>query len=426
MHRILIVDDEFLGLKTTIDWSANGYVIVGEASNGKEALDMVRRLQPEIVLTDIKMPVMDGIELITEMRKIDKGIKVIILSNHDNFQYAKQAMKLGVSQYILKSEINKETLLSTLESIRQNMVIEKHDDQIHDDKGEEYLKKNLRKGAINSCVPIERIAIAEEEVFCNPPYIMLKYFCDISMMKEEAIEMLLKTIETLMKEEFPNAILHLGIYRVHCYVTAICSVGELGQEMERYFVEKSGHISRRLQYYFAIQLKGGCSQIGDVSHIPRMFQEVEEARQRCFFGDAQFCIYDGKEQERMMRTKRPHVSNTVISQLIHDKNQEGIQEYISKIFSSLKVIKCYAYVEHSFISLLSIAREHVEKLKGMSNCNLINKLEYDSLYSLTSIDDVEKYISDIYETLLITDNLEKDNYSISVKKCIAYIKEHYA
>jgi len=64
MYHILIVDDEFLvrlGLKTTIDWPAHGYHVVGEASNGKEALEMVRSQGPDIVLVDIKMPLLDGI-----------------------------------------------------------------------------------------------------------------------------------------------------------------------------------------------------------------------------------------------------------------------------------------------------------------------------------------------------------------------------
>ncbi|HBR02199.1 MAG TPA: DNA-binding response regulator, partial [Ruminiclostridium sp.] len=63
MKRVLIVDDEFLvrlGLKTTIDWEAHGYKIVGEAANGKEALEIFDRLDPDILLTDIKMPFMDG------------------------------------------------------------------------------------------------------------------------------------------------------------------------------------------------------------------------------------------------------------------------------------------------------------------------------------------------------------------------------
>ena len=64
MYRILIADDEFLvrlGLKTTIDWEAHGYQVVGEASNGQEALEMVDTLKPDIVLADIKMPFLDGL-----------------------------------------------------------------------------------------------------------------------------------------------------------------------------------------------------------------------------------------------------------------------------------------------------------------------------------------------------------------------------
>ena len=105
MYRILIVDDEFLvrlGLKTTIDWKAHGYQVVGEASNGNEALEMVTSLEPDIVLVDIKMPSMDGLEFIKRAKEISRNLSFLILTNYENCQYAKRAVALGVSQYLLK------------------------------------------------------------------------------------------------------------------------------------------------------------------------------------------------------------------------------------------------------------------------------------------------------------------------------------
>ena len=102
MQKVLVVDDEFLvrlGLKTTIDWEAHGYKIVGEASNGKEALEIFDREDPDILLTDIKMPVMDGFKLIEEVRKRKKRIRIVILSHYDDFAFAQKALKFGATQY---------------------------------------------------------------------------------------------------------------------------------------------------------------------------------------------------------------------------------------------------------------------------------------------------------------------------------------
>ena len=120
MKKVLIVDDEFLarlGLKTLIDWEEFGYKIVGEAANGKEALEILDRTDPDILLTDIKMPVMDGLTLIEEVRKRKKNIQIVVLSNHDDFSYAQKAIKFGVTLYILKSELNEANISNLLKNL---------------------------------------------------------------------------------------------------------------------------------------------------------------------------------------------------------------------------------------------------------------------------------------------------------------------
>jgi len=120
MKRILIVDDEYLvrlGLKTIIDWTEHGYVIAGEASNGREALELFNRTGADVILTDIKMPVMDGLELTRAVREKNKKVKIIILSHYDEFAYAQEAVNLGAFRYILKSELTKTNLINVLQSL---------------------------------------------------------------------------------------------------------------------------------------------------------------------------------------------------------------------------------------------------------------------------------------------------------------------
>jgi two-component system response regulator YesN len=117
MKKILIADDEFLvrlGLKTTIDWQTHGFEIVGEAKNGKEALELFEQFNPDILLTDIRMPIMDGLELIQAIKQKKKTLKSIILTHYDDFNYAKEAIKLGASEYILKSDLNSDNLFNIL------------------------------------------------------------------------------------------------------------------------------------------------------------------------------------------------------------------------------------------------------------------------------------------------------------------------
>ncbi|MBB6733985.1 response regulator [Cohnella zeiphila] len=108
MYRVMIVEDEFIvryGIRSMIDWEKIGMELAGEAGNGKEALELMQAGLPDILITDIKMPVMDGIELIAEVRRSSPELKIIILSNLEDFQYAKEAIKHGVSEYLVKSDM---------------------------------------------------------------------------------------------------------------------------------------------------------------------------------------------------------------------------------------------------------------------------------------------------------------------------------
>ena len=128
MKKVLIVDDEMLvrvGLKSTMSWEREGFSIVGEAKNGKEAMELFDMYDPDILLTDICMPVMDGLELIQELKSRKKSLKAAILTHYDDFNYAKQAISLGASEYILKSDLSKENLLKVLVKLSTEIDYEK-------------------------------------------------------------------------------------------------------------------------------------------------------------------------------------------------------------------------------------------------------------------------------------------------------------
>lgn len=122
-YRVLLADDEEeirTGISRKIDWASLGFCLVGEAGNGEEALELADRLRPDVVLTDIKMPFMDGLELCRRLRLTLPGARLVIFSGFDDFEYARQAMSLGVSEYILKP-INASELQQVLEKLRDQL-----------------------------------------------------------------------------------------------------------------------------------------------------------------------------------------------------------------------------------------------------------------------------------------------------------------
>jgi two-component system response regulator YesN len=118
MIKLLIVDDESLlrqGFTHMTDWASHGFQIVGEAANGEEALEIIARHSPDIVVADIKMPVMDGIELTRIIKTDYPQIQIVILSSYDDFEYVRETLRLGAFDYILKPRMNFSDLLSVLE-----------------------------------------------------------------------------------------------------------------------------------------------------------------------------------------------------------------------------------------------------------------------------------------------------------------------
>ena len=115
--KVLIIDDEPLariGMRSIIPWEKNGFNLVGEAGNGIEGLEMAKRYSPDIILVDIIMPEMDGIEFIRRVKPILPDSKIIIMSCMNEIQYYQEAIHLGVSEYILKDKINPQEILETV------------------------------------------------------------------------------------------------------------------------------------------------------------------------------------------------------------------------------------------------------------------------------------------------------------------------
>ena len=123
MIKVFLVEDEIIirnGIKNSINWEMHGYDFVGEASDGELALPMILEKKPDILITDIKMPFMDGLELSEQVKKVLPATKIMILSVYNEFDYAKMAIKIGVTDYLLKP-ISSEKLLDAVNKVAEEI-----------------------------------------------------------------------------------------------------------------------------------------------------------------------------------------------------------------------------------------------------------------------------------------------------------------
>ena len=129
MIKVFLVEDEYAireGIKKSVNWESHGFTLVGEAGDGEVAYPKILSTRPDILITDIRMPFMDGLELAKLVKKELPDIRIIVLSGYDDFNYAKQAISIGVEEYMLKP-VSGDTLINELQKVAEIVTKEKQD-----------------------------------------------------------------------------------------------------------------------------------------------------------------------------------------------------------------------------------------------------------------------------------------------------------
>lgn len=129
MYKVFLVDDEIIvrqGIRNCIIWEKTDFVLSGEAPDGEFALPLIQEIKPDILVTDIKMPFMDGLQLSQIIRKNMPWVKIIILSGHDEFSFAREAIRIGVTEYLLKPATS-EDLFESLKKVALQIENEKRE-----------------------------------------------------------------------------------------------------------------------------------------------------------------------------------------------------------------------------------------------------------------------------------------------------------
>lgn len=175
MLKVLVVDDEAVvrrGIALGVDWASMGCVVVGEAANGEEGLLAAERYSPNLVITDIRMPKLDGIEMLRELRRRGCRAHVIILTAYSDFEYARSALQLDADDYLLKPFQDNELILA-VERIRQKeqeqgelsvidtLALEKGDKSRYVLKALEYISEHYADGGINITEIAQHLGVSE-------------------------------------------------------------------------------------------------------------------------------------------------------------------------------------------------------------------------------------------------------------------------
>ncbi len=187
MLRLLIVDDEDVireGLRSVVDWEKLGYHIIGTASNGERALQFMEQCRVDVVLADIRMPKLSGIELAQEIKQKYPQVKVVILSGYDNFEYARNAIRYNVFSYLLKP-CREEDIEDVFTRLKQTIKNQRKQEQMVFEAEDALLIEELRALGNGCCPFFPRLSEWAEEkqnaylyilsIYPKPPFF---YHCE--------------------------------------------------------------------------------------------------------------------------------------------------------------------------------------------------------------------------------------------------------
>ena len=438
MKKILIVDDEYivrLGLKTIVDWAGFGYAVSGEAVNGKEALDFFEKNPVDVILTDIKMPVMDGLELTRKIRAKNKRVHIIILSHYDEFSYAQEAVQLGAFRYILKSELTKTNLETVLKSLHfSSEEPEKGEEKTRwKEQWEDFIEKTMLQTFTKKIsFQLPRMLTPFSD---TGEYVVFSAACRTTTLLSDARDKFPRAVSVLFDEAFEKLV-SCGRYHDDDFQFIAAAAADTSKgkgEKELWIAEKiikpCVQIVKNIRQYYDVYIFIGVSSSGKSDNCERLVEEAHQARINCFFSAKLFVdAYDPAKNAPAGRIpqKGGMVSYAKLTALIDSGKKEAMLEYIQNVFRNLRVAKDYTEVYDAFIDFLSVGKLihgkfQLEKERSLSE----NKFRHDTFFDLPFIGDVEMYIYELYLSLLSTTQNGKASYSRIVKKCIDFIHSDY-
>ena len=447
-HNILIVDDEQLirqGLRARIEYLGIDVDEIFEAENGLMALRLQEEHPIDVVITDIRMPDMDGLELIQEMQKKNNQIKFVVLSGYAEFSYAETAIRLGVKAYLLKP-VSNDDLKAAFDKAYKEM------EQTASVRQEVQMKKRMdrekqvyqQEKALNALFSSQEAGVVTREQLCK----LCGY--DEKMWAGGAESVLYLAILHINKESFEHQrfrpvdheLVRFMIRNIFEEIQAPCEkllvnslsdtrqmygifIGDdkkkLRMEVERIYLRMRSVLEKKMVIYLTIGVSRCRSQLEG--------KETSEARQalkqRIIYGKANIYFY---EDIRILGEQEFPVSQLhLLEQYIEHNEIFKVKNLVQEIFSE-ELVKKYgsAYLRIMWIRILNLLLHHYER-RGRNAAEIEKMLQnYNLLDRIQSLQEIRQKIIEMVMECVSTESVADANARSKIQMAIGYIQEHFA
>ena len=445
MLKVFLAEDEFIireGIKNNIDWQAHGYEFCGEASDGELAFPLIQKTRPDILITDIKMPFVDGLALSRLVKKELPETEIIILSGYEEFDYAKEAIQIGVARYLLKP-INGETLLQEIDSVAEIILGKQKEKEIREKYQKEMEENSLRDQmdlfqhlVTGDCSMEELLSVADKlDLKIMAPWysiVLLK----IQSMKhdyEEYSGSIVVVDERIAKLAEPE---HVLVFDRALEGRAFLFKADSEEELLAYQKEYLGDVKEVLSGYANLRYFGGIgTPVNRLREIPASFEDASHAFAHRYLV-AESCILDSSllmqegaaEQEdfRISAVNPEQIDRAKMQEFLRTGDLDEVIYFVDEFFGKLDGGAMKSRIFRQYITMdayFSIA----DFLKGLG----LQKDEIEAPDQDSSILQDEKsamdYIVRIMEkALVLREKKASSRYEDVVSEVIHYIEDNYA
>jgi len=451
MIKIFLVEDEIVirdGIRNSIDWNREGYEFAGEASDGELAFPLIQKTHPDIVITDIRMPFMDGLELSRLVKKEFPDIKIIILSGYDDFEYAKEALKLGATDYLVKPVAAAkllEAISSVAEKIEEEQEQRRYLETFEKEKRENaiFAKQKLFDAVITGSRPVSELIDESRKLgidLVSNRYNILLFQIYAGEETEEYSETLNTVTAAIrdMARQYKNA--EMIEHGPEGFAFILKETGDM--PLDDALKDFSQKMISLVQSYPGIEYFGGIgTDIGRLSEMGKCYEEASRAfayrylKKRNSIADSREeipgAITDAADDSLQLSSLQPdRLDRRVIISFLNIGQPDEVPHFINEYFDSIgkenvqsRIFRQYIAMDMYVAAITNIRQLGYTPDDLLEQCGDFQKM----IASASTVEQTKEQLNHLFRTVLsMRDNVLQKKNSFLLKEAEEYIRSNYA
>lgn len=450
MYKVLLVDDEADvrdGLVHEIDWPAFGFTVAGTAENGKEAIDLCERLVPDVVITDISMPFLDGLKFSEWLQEYYPLTKIVILTGYDEFDYAQRAVRLNVDEYLLKP-FSSDNLTEVLFRIGTKMEVERAEREDVRKLKEHYrtslpllratflsslLSRKMSRGAIEEKLDKYELQLSGDRysiavISLHQPHSKVEGAPDYSLRGSGDLELKLFAVVNIAEEIWRQQ--QRGYVFIHQDEVIILSVGTDDRENWTRQTEAAlESVLRNIEHYLQITVTIGVGPTVDrLTEIKYSYEDALSALDyQLVLGSGKIIYIHDVERRPRKKLRFDELKEQALVRCLKVGTTEELPEVVESIFQEITEDDAYSDVQLYLIEVMTVliktakdADADAEELFGSGLPS------FAELFKLTSLLEAQRWFLDLCMAIMKRISSKRQHsYKDIVDKAISYIKNHF-